>query len=95
MHLVFGMLNTKDPEGFLRPLVPYVHSVYTVPIKGQENCCSSAELARIAKSLGLEATPCDDVRGAMRTIRANEIGPARVLIAGSLYLAGSVLAENG
>ncbi|MBI2586889.1 MAG: bifunctional folylpolyglutamate synthase/dihydrofolate synthase [Rhodospirillales bacterium] len=95
LHLVFGMLNTKDPEGFLRPLVPYVHSVYSVPIKGQENCCSSAELARVATGLGLTATACDDVRGALRAIRANEIGPARVLIAGSLYLAGTVLAENG
>jgi dihydrofolate synthase / folylpolyglutamate synthase len=94
LHLVFGMLNTKDPEGFLRPLAPWVVSVYTVPIPGQENGINAADLARVAKGLGLTATPCDDVRGALRAIRANEIGPARVLIAGSLYLAGSVLAEN-
>jgi len=95
LHLVFGMLNTKDPEGFLKPLAPWVVSAYTVPVPGQDNSCGAGELARIAKDLGMTATACDDVRGALRTIRANEIGPARVLIAGSLYLAGSVLAENG
>jgi len=94
LHLVFGMLNTKDPEGFLKPLAPYVSSVYTVPIPNQENGIDANELARIAKGLGLVATACDNMRGALRAIRANEIGPARVLIAGSLYLAGSVLAEN-
>ena len=95
VHLVFGMLNTKDPESFLRILAPYVVTVHTVPIAGQEAGCDAGELAKIAQKLGLHAKAMPDVRTALKDIKQTEIGPARVLIAGSLYLAGSVLAENG
>jgi dihydrofolate synthase/folylpolyglutamate synthase len=95
VHLVFGMLNTKDPEAFLKTLAPYVVTVHTVPIAGQEASCDANALAGIAKNLGLHAKAMPDVRAALRDIKQTEIGPARVLIAGSLYLAGLVLAENG
>ena len=53
------------------------------------------ELADIANSSGFEATPATSPEDALREIAKDEPGPARVLIAGSLYLAGLVLAENG
>jgi dihydrofolate synthase/folylpolyglutamate synthase len=95
VHLVFGMLSTKDPEAFLRILAPYIVTVHTVPIAGQDASADAGELAKIAQKLGLHAKAMPDVRAALTDIKQTEIGPARVLIAGSLYLAGLVLAENG
>jgi dihydrofolate synthase/folylpolyglutamate synthase len=95
LHLIFGMLRTKDPEGFLRPLVPRVTRMRTVPIPGEDNALPAAEAARDARALGLDAHACPGVAEALTEIAAAGTGPARVLICGSLYLAGAVLAENG
>ena len=95
LHLVFGMLNTKDPAAFLVPLKPYLYSLRTVPIPGEAAGLSAEELARAAEQAGFAATPATDVKDALRAIAETEEPPARILIAGSLYLAGSVLAENG
>ena len=95
LHLVLGMLNTKDPAAFLEPLKPYVHSLLTVPVPGEAAGLSAEELARAAERAGIAATPAKDVKDALLSIAGTEEPPARVLIAGSLYLAGSVLAESG
>ncbi len=95
LHLVFGMLNTKDPAAFLVPLKPYLYSLHTVPIPGEAAGLSAEELARAAEQAGFAATPATDVKDALRAIAETEEPPARILIAGSLYLAGSVLAESG
>ena len=95
LHLILGMLNSKDPRTFLTPLKPHIDSLYTVPIPGEAASLSAEELAAAARSVGLDAIPVTDVAGALGAIKETEIGPARVLIAGSLYLAGKVLAENG
>ena len=95
LHLVLGMLNTKDPGGFLAPLKPYVYTLRTVPIPGEAASLSAEDLARAAEQAGFAATPATDVKDALRNIAETEEYPARVLIAGSLYLAGSVLAESG
>ena len=95
LHLVLGMLNTKDPAAFLAPLKPYVYTLRTVPIPGEAAGLSAEELSRAAEHAGFTATPAKDVKDALRAIAETEEPPARVLIAGSLYLAGSVLAESG
>lgn len=95
LHLIVGMLKTKDERGFLQSLMPLVQSVHTVPVPGEPASHDPATAAAEARSLGLRAASAADVATALRTIA--EIGrrPARVLICGSLYLAGHVLRTNG
>ncbi|HLT76972.1 MAG TPA: Mur ligase family protein [Ferrovibrio sp.] len=96
--LVTGMLNTKDAAGFLRPLAPRMQGARCVAIPGEANSLSAGDLAAAAQSVGLKAAPAESLAGAMddvaQMIRAGAAAPARVVIAGSLYLAGRVLAEN-
>jgi dihydrofolate synthase/folylpolyglutamate synthase len=87
-HLILGMLANKDADAFLRLLAPVVRSVSAVPVADHEHRAPE-ELARLAHKLGLEARACADVPSALDGLE----GP--VLIAGSLYLAGTVLALNG
>lgn len=100
--LVAGMLNTKDAAGLLRPLAPLLRQAFCIAIPGEANSLPAGTLAEAARSVGLAAEPTDDLSAAMRmaadSIRADAAtaaAPARVVIAGSLYLAGRVLAENG
>ena len=93
LRLVLGMLDTKDPIGFLRPLAPYHPSVRTVAITGTDHAVPAARLAELARQAGFEAAPADDITRAV-VDHAAAGGPARILICGSLYL-GAVLAENG
>jgi dihydrofolate synthase/folylpolyglutamate synthase len=95
LHLVVGMLNTKDEAGFLRPLAPLARSLHTVPVPGEPASRDPVEAAALALRLGIPATPARDLASALRAIAAAEPGPARVLICGSLYLAGHVLRDHG
>jgi dihydrofolate synthase/folylpolyglutamate synthase len=65
-----------------------------VTIPGEENPHPAAQIAAAACGLGLESCEAASVAAALRDIVARP-GPARVLICGSLHLAGVVLAENG
>jgi dihydrofolate synthase/folylpolyglutamate synthase len=94
--LICGTLNTKDTAGFLRHFTGLAREVLCVPISGDHAGRGAAEVAAIASSVGLAATAHDGVAAAMRNLAAREWPqPPRVLIAGSLYLAGAVLEENG
>jgi dihydrofolate synthase/folylpolyglutamate synthase len=95
LHLIVGMLRTKDELGFLRPLAGIARSVQTVPVPDEPASRDPEEAAREALGLGLPAVAAPDVASALRAIAAGERPPARVLICGSLYLAGHVLRENG
>jgi len=86
--LVVGMLANKDAETFLRLLRPITRSVTAVPIEGHEHHAPAA-LAACAERLGLQGRSASSVTDALRQLA----GP--VLITGSLYLAGEVLAANG
>jgi dihydrofolate synthase/folylpolyglutamate synthase len=94
LHLVVGMLNTKDEAGFLRPLAPLARSVHTVPVPDEPASRDPVEAAAGAMRLGIPARPAPDVASALRAIGAAEADAARVLVCGSLYLAGHVLREN-
>ncbi len=94
LHLVYGMLNSKAAEGFLRPLAPLIASVRAVAIPGEVASLSAEEAAARAAALGLEARPGGSVAAAVQGI-VEAGGAGRILICGSLYLAGRVLAENG
>jgi dihydrofolate synthase/folylpolyglutamate synthase len=90
LHLVFASLASKDPAGMLEPFKGLAAHVYTVPIE-EHASFSPGELAEIAMELGFTADPQDSVDDALATI----LPGSRVLIFGSLYLAGQVLAANG
>jgi dihydrofolate synthase / folylpolyglutamate synthase len=97
MVMITGMLNTKDPVGFFRPFAGLARSVYTVPVPSSAAGRDPVELAAAAEAAGLTAEPTADVESALDRIAARTDlgGPPRILICGSLYLAGTVLAANG
>jgi dihydrofolate synthase/folylpolyglutamate synthase len=95
LHLVFGMLNTKEPTAFLRPLAPLARDLKAVAIPGDHASLSAAQSAEAARLAGIAAAGAGGVAEALAAIVASEHEAARVLICGSLYLAGTVLAENG
>ena len=99
LHLVVGMLNTKDAGGFLAPLARYAHSLHAVTIPGEENPHPAALIVAAARSVGIAARESGSVEAALRDIIGGAPGhgrsSGRVLICGSLHLAGVVLAENG
>ncbi len=92
VYLVVGMMGQKDALGFLAPFRGLVRGVYTVPVPGAYEAPHSQEkLAEVALSAGLQAIDRSGVVDALQTIAAQPKGPKRVLICGSLYLAGHVL----
>ncbi len=93
-HLICGMLNTKDIAGYLRPLTPHIRNLYAVSIPGEKNTLPAEATRDAALGVGMRAQTAGSVANALATIAASDPA-ARVLICGSLYLAGSVLRENG
>ncbi len=92
--LICGMLNTKDVAGFMRPLRDVTQHLYAVSIPGENATLSAQQTAEAARRLGIAASEADNVHAAIARIGAEDPG-AQVLICGSLYLAGSILRENG
>jgi dihydrofolate synthase/folylpolyglutamate synthase len=89
LHLIFASLATKDPDGMLEPFKGIADEVHAVPIP-DHGCFAPEDLVEVAVGLGLHAAAHEDVAQALGAAPAN----ARVLIFGSLYLAGAVLAAN-
>jgi dihydrofolate synthase/folylpolyglutamate synthase len=93
--LIVGMLTTKDCAGFLQNFSGLARRVITVPIH-QDKAVPAAELAEVAGNVGIPALARDDLENAIAVAGKLDLHPApRVLITGSLYLAGEVLALNG
>jgi dihydrofolate synthase/folylpolyglutamate synthase len=88
--LLFASLKAKDAAGVLRPFKGIASKVMTMPIEGHE-CRSPEELESLAESMGLPASAKTGLADAMTALRE----PARVLVFGSLYLAGEMLSLNG
>jgi dihydrofolate synthase/folylpolyglutamate synthase len=96
LMIVAGMLRTKDAAGFLRPLAARTAAARTVAIPGEEASLSAVETAHAAITAGIANTlPSTTVDAAVNDLARSAGGPARILICGSLYLAGQVLADNG
>ncbi len=93
-HLICGMLNTKDVTGYMLPLAPHVTRLHAVTIPGEKNTLPAEVTRDAARAAGIDATTAPSVADALATIAART-PEARVLICGSLYLAGTVLRENG
>ncbi len=91
LHLICGMMETKDAGGFFAPFAGLAEWVVTVPIPGRETGHDREQLAAIARQQGLNATSAENVNEALALSRDFASEPVRVLICGSLYLAGDVL----
>lgn len=93
--VVVGMLGNKDAEGFLGNFTGLARRIIAVPVPGDAGR-SPQELAQLAETIGIPALSCNEVVDALKLIAKLDLAPApRVLITGSLYLAGEVLAANG
>ena len=89
LHIIFASLATKDPAGMLEPFKGLAERVHAVPIPDHA-CFSPDDLVEVAGDLGIPAEPHDNVEQSLAAIPDD----ARVLIFGSLYVSGAVLAAN-
>jgi dihydrofolate synthase/folylpolyglutamate synthase len=100
LYLICGMLANKDALGFLRAFNGLARHVVTVAIPGEAGSLGAGALYDTARRAGLDAAPAEDLDDAMLQVTAwsrldQTDVPPRILICGSLYLSGKVLAENG
>jgi dihydrofolate synthase/folylpolyglutamate synthase len=94
--LIVGMLASKDCEGFLSNFTGLARRMIAVPVPGAEKGLSAEAVADAARAIGLAATSRDNLIEALDAARKLDLDPPpRILITGSLYLAGEVLRENG
>jgi dihydrofolate synthase/folylpolyglutamate synthase len=95
VHLILGMLSNKDPAGLLAPFADLATTLHAVPVPNHEHHTPEA-LVAIARGLGMIANTATGVPAALAdiTAAADPAEPPIVLILGSLYLAGEVLAAN-
>ena len=90
--LICGLLANKDANGFFDAFAPLKPNVYCAPIQMSPNGENPAKLAQTANSHGLETQIFENVESAI--VKACEHQNARIIICGSLYLAGEVLGFN-
>lgn len=93
-HLICGMLNTKDITGYLRPLAGVADSLTAVSIPDEPNTLPAETTAEEATKVGMASATAASVEAAITAITQSDPN-ARILICGSLYLAGAILRENG
>ena len=89
--MITGMLKTKEAAGFIRPFAGLAAALIAIDIPGEENSLEAGMLRLIAESEDLPAETAASIEDAVRRAGAMP-GPVRILICGSLYLAGRVLA---
>ncbi len=94
--MIVGMLGTKDSLGFLEPFAGLAQEVIAVPMTTQTAARPAGEVAKIAEAAGLPARPAASIEEALSIVAQRAWPePPRILVCGSLYLAGEVLAANG
>ena len=93
-HLICGMLNTKDVTGYMAPLAKHADSLTAISIPDEVNTLPAEETSAAATQVGIVARTAESAAEALAAIVAKD-PQARVLICGSLYLAGAILRENG
>lgn len=94
--VICGTLMTKDTVGFLEPFKGLAQEILAVPVSADQYAKPAADVAAAAHSAGFPAAICDSVKSALLFLAARDWQTSpRIVIAGSLYLAGEVLALNG
>ena len=91
--LICGMLKTKDVAGYLSPLSNLVKFLAAVSIPNEQNTLTAEETAKSANELGINSKSFTSISEGVQFV-ANQFPDCRVLICGSLYLAGQILGEN-
>ncbi len=94
MFLVVGMMAEKDAVGFFKPFSGLVRGIKVVDIPGEANAMPAGELLNHARTIAIAAEQTATVEQALVDLEREHPGAKRVLICGSLYLAGSVLATS-
>lgn len=91
-----GMMANKDTEGYFAPLASHLEGLATLSIPNHENCAAPEDLAQSARAAGISNVEAQsDLKTAIETLRSRMSAPrGRVLICGSLYLAGEVLKDH-
>jgi dihydrofolate synthase / folylpolyglutamate synthase len=94
--VIAGMMGNKDASGFLANFSGLTRHIIAVKIPDQDNAMAPDVLADAARQLGMRVETASSVEAALRSVAklAYEV-PPRILITGSLYLAGHVPTENG
>jgi dihydrofolate synthase/folylpolyglutamate synthase len=98
VHLICGMLKTKDAAEFLKPIAPYVRSLTAVTIEDEPSAQAPEAIEASAKASAIavaEPTNRNDIKNVIESIVRNEESDNIILICGSLYLAGNILWQNG
>ncbi|UJW84574.1 bifunctional folylpolyglutamate synthase/dihydrofolate synthase [Devosia sp. SL43] len=90
--LIMGLMSNRSPSAVLAPFAGMAQQVIAVPIPGEINAHKAETIAAAAREAGFAASAQRSVISALKT--AAKVPNARVLICGSLYLAGDVLAKN-
>jgi dihydrofolate synthase/folylpolyglutamate synthase len=94
--ILIGMLATKDCEAFLKNFAGLARRVVAVPIPRQEKSLPAQAIADAARAIGMPTLTSNDIEAALDAIARFDLEPPpRILITGSLYLAGEVLSLNG
>jgi dihydrofolate synthase/folylpolyglutamate synthase len=94
--LIVGMLGSKDYEGFLKNFSGLARRLYAVAIPDQAKSLSASTLVQAAQRAGIESEACGSIEDALHAATALSLdGPPRILMTGSLYLAGEILRLNG
>ena len=94
--MIAGLLSTKDAKATLGHFKGLAQALFAVPIQNALVARPAEEVAGLAREAGLKAEAAGSVEQALREIAARDwSAPPRILICGSLYLAGEVLQANG
>jgi dihydrofolate synthase/folylpolyglutamate synthase len=94
--LLYGCLQTKNPEAFLRHFAGLAAEVLALPVSGDQSGRAPYEISACARALGIKSSVVAGPEAGLRELAARDwTAPPRLLIAGSLYLAGEVLAADG
>ena len=92
-HLICGMINTKDVRGFIAPIATHCTSLTALTIPNEPNAVPATDLANFGRSCGLICFEGADIDHVLQELSKRH-PKARILICGSLYLAGHVLRQN-
>ncbi len=96
LYVIYGMLNSKVPQEFLQPLASSIAKLRAVEIPDTPNTLPLTVALAAARQCGIaDSAAAPSIVAAIKELARNQQPPARLLICGSLYLAGHVLAENG
>jgi len=91
LHLICGMMTGKDASAFFKHFAGLAKWTATLSVPDRDKAYSANELAEIARAAGLDAHPEPDFLTALKQSRQQSDEPLRILICGSLYLAGHIL----